>query len=89
MVDKLRGLLNDTDKLSERKRAELLGVISTKPGLNRYLRVTPSGLLRVDAAAIASEAKLDGKHLLRASDLHLPAEDVALGYKQLAAIENA
>ena len=53
MIDKLRELINDTDKLSERKRAELRGVISTKPGLNRYLRVTPSGLLRIDAAAIA------------------------------------
>ena len=31
------------------KRAELRGVISTKPGLNRYLRVTPGGLLRIDA----------------------------------------
>ncbi len=89
MVDKLRGLINDTDKLSERQRAELRGVISTKPGLNRYLRVTPSGLLRLDAAAIAAEAKLDGKYLLRTSDPHLSAEDVALGYKQLAAIENA
>ena len=89
MLDKLRGLIDDTDKLSERKRAELRGVISTKPGLNRYLRVTPSGLLRMDAAAIASEAKLDGKYLLRTSDPHLSAEDVALGYKQLAAIENA
>ena len=64
-------------------------MISTKPGLNRYLRVTPGGLLRIDQAAIAAEAKLDGKYLLRTSDPHLSAEDVALGYKQLAAIENA
>jgi hypothetical protein len=40
-------------------------VISTKPGLNRFLRVTPGGLLRVDAAKIAAYAKLDGKYLLR------------------------
>ena len=64
-------------------------MISTKPGLNWYLRVTPGGLLRIDQAAIAAEAKLDGKYLLRTSDPHLSAEDVALGYKQLAAIENA
>ena len=89
MLDKLRELIDDTDRLRERKRAELRGVISTKPGLNRYLRVTPGGLLRIDAAAIAAEAKLDGKYLLRTSDPHLSAEDVALGYKQLAAIENA
>ena len=89
MLDKLRELIDDSDRLSERKRAELRGVISTKPGLNRYLRVTGGGLLRLDQAAITAEAKLDGKYLLRTSDPHLSAEDVALGYKQLAAIENA
>jgi hypothetical protein len=36
-------LIKDSDKLSRDKRAELRGVISTKPGLNRYLRVTPAG----------------------------------------------
>ena len=89
MLDKLRELIDGSDALSERKRAELRGVISTKPGLNRYLRVTGGGLLRLDQAAITAEAKLDGKYLLRTSDPHLSAEDVALGYKQLAAIENA
>ena len=89
MLDKLRELIDGSDALSERKRAELRGVISTKLGLNRYLRVTLSGLLRIDQAAIAAEAKLDGKYLLRTCDPHLSAEDVALGYKQLAAIENA
>ena len=89
MLTRLRELIDGSDALSERKRAELRGVISTKPGLNRYLRVTPGGLLRLDAAAITAEAKLDGKYLLRTSDPHLSAEDVALGYKQLAAIENA
>jgi hypothetical protein len=88
-LDKLRELIDGSDALSERKRAELAGVISTKPGLNRYLRVTGGGLLRIDQAAVAAEAKLDGKYLLRTSDPHLSAEDVALGYKQLAAIERA
>ena len=41
------------------------------PGLNRYLRVTPGGLLRIDKAKIAAEANLDGKYLLRCSDPHL------------------
>jgi len=50
------------------KRAELRGVISTKPGLNRYLRVTPGGLLRVDAGKAKAEENLDGKYLLRTSD---------------------
>ena len=56
-------------------------------GLNRYLRVTPKGLLRTDKTKIAAEANLDGKYLLRCSDPTLSAEDIALGYKQLLAVE--
>lgn len=76
-----------TDALSATKRAELRGVISTKPGLNRYLRTTPKGLLRIDAAKVKTEANLDGKYLLRCSDPKLPAEDIAVGYKQLLEVE--
>ena len=49
--------------------------------------ITAGGLLRVDTTAIAAEAKLDGKFLLRSSDPQLSAEDIARGYKQLAAVE--
>jgi hypothetical protein len=87
MVDRLHTMIEDTDRLSATKRAELRGVISTKPGLNRYLRTTPGGLLRLDAAAVAAETKLDGKYLLRTSDPHLTAEDIALGYQQLLEVE--
>src|ERR1035437_1040489 len=47
------------------------------------LRQTPTGKLRIDRAALAAEAKLDGKFLLRTSDESLTAEDIALGYKAL------
>lgn len=87
LVEHLRGLIAESDKLTDTKRAELRGVISTKPGLNRYLRVTPGGLLRVDAKAIAAETKLDGKYLLRSNDPTLTAEDIAVGYKQLLEVE--
>jgi Transposase DDE domain len=87
LVAQLTELIAGTDKLPTTKRAELRGVISTKPGLHRYLRVTPSGLLRIDKAAIKAETSLDGKYLLRSSDPHLPAEDIALGYKQLLEVE--
>ena len=63
------------------------GKISMVPGLHRYLRQTPGGLLRVDKAKIAAETKLDGKYLLRCSDPNLPAADIALGYKQLIQVE--
>ena len=36
---------------------------------------------------VASEANLDGKYLLRCSDPHLSAEDIALGYRQLLQVE--
>jgi hypothetical protein len=87
LLAQLEETIAGTDKLPTTKRAELRGVISTKPGLNRYLRVTPSGLLRIDKAAVTAETNLDGKYLLRSSDPHLPAEDIALGYKQLLEVE--
>jgi hypothetical protein len=87
MLAQLEEMIKDSGKLSAAKRAELPGVISTKPGLNRYLRVTPGGLLRVDAAKIKAEENLDGKYLLRTSDPKLSAEDAALGYKQLLEVE--
>jgi IS4 transposase len=87
LVGKLAALIADTDRLSATKRAELRGRISTMPGLHRYLRLTPGGLLRVDKAKVKTEANLDGKYLLRTSDPTLPAEDIALGYKQLLEVE--
>jgi hypothetical protein len=87
LLARLKEMTDGTDQLTATKRAELRGVISTKPGLNRYLRVTPGGLLRIDAAKIKTEENLDGKYLLRASDPHLPAADIAAGYKQLLEVE--
>jgi hypothetical protein len=87
MIARLEDAIRDSDQLGKDKRAELRGVISTKPGLNRYLRVTPGGLLRVDAAKAKAEENLDGKYLLRTADPKMSAEDVALGYKQLLEVE--
>ena len=87
MITQLKELIDGTDALGKDKRAELRGVISTKPGLNRYLRVTPGGLLRIDAAKAKAEENLDGKYLLRTSDPKLSAEDIALGYRQLLQVE--
>jgi Transposase DDE domain len=87
MLTQLDEAIAGSDKLSKDKRAELRGVLSTKPGLKRYLRVTPGGLLRIDRKAIDREANLDGKFLLRCSDPKLSSEDIALGYKQLLEVE--
>jgi Transposase DDE domain len=83
LTEKIAG----SDQLSSTKRAELRGALRTMPGLHRYLRVTPGGLLRVDAAAVRREAHLDGKWLLRCSDPSLSPEDIAAGYKQLLEVE--
>ena len=87
MIARLEDAIAGSDQLSRDKRAELRGVISTKPGLNRYLRATPGGLLRVDAAKAKAEENLDGKYLLRTADPKTTAEDIALGYKQLLEVE--
>ncbi|GAA2715074.1 IS1634 family transposase [Micromonospora olivasterospora] len=87
MVAILEEMIDGSDKLGRDKRAELRGVVSTKPGLKRYLRTTPGGLLRIDRKAVEAEANLDGKFLLRCSDPKLSAEDIALGYKQLLEVE--
>ncbi len=87
LLSQLESMIARSDKLSATKRAGLRGVISTKPGLNRFLRVTPGGLLRINARAAEAESNLDGKYLLRCSDPDLSAEDIALGYKQLLEVE--
>jgi hypothetical protein len=72
-----------SDRLTAAKRRELYGALSTKPAFKRFLRQTATGKLRIDRAAVATDAKLDGKFLLRTSDESLSAEDIALGYKAL------
>jgi hypothetical protein len=87
LLRQLEEALAGSDELSPTKRAELLGKLKTKPGLSRLLRVTAGGLVRVDRAAVAREAHLAGKFLLRSSDPSLTAEEIALGYKQLLQVE--
>jgi transposase len=51
------------------------------------VRRLSDGRFRIDKAAIASEARLDGKWLLRTSDESLTSTDLALAYKQLLEVE--
>jgi hypothetical protein len=87
LLAQLTATIAGSDALPAAKRAELRGALRTMPGLHRYLRVTAAGLLRVDRAAVAREAHLDGKWLLRCSDPSLSGEDIAAGYKQLLQVE--
>jgi transposase len=87
LVAHLQQLITGSDAWTARRRDELVGSLKTKPGLRRYLRRTPSGLLRVDHTVIKRETHLDGKWLLRTSDLTLTPDDLAAAYKQLLAVE--
>jgi Transposase DDE domain len=87
LVAQLEEAITGTDTLTAAERARIEGTLSGKPGLKRFLRTTPGGLLRIDKQKIRTEANLDGKYLLRCSDPHLSAEDIALGYKQLLEVE--
>ena len=87
LVAQLEEVITGADKLTRTERARIEGTLSGEPGLRRFLRVTPGGLLRVDKQKIRTETNLDGKYLLRCSDPHLSAEDIALGYKQLLEVE--
>jgi hypothetical protein len=87
LVEHLTELIDGSDAWSARRRDELVGSLKAKPGLRRYLRRTAGGLLRVDQRAVAREAHLDGKWLLRTSDQTLTPADLAAAYKQLIAVE--
>jgi hypothetical protein len=87
LIDHLTGLIDGSDAWTTAKRSEFVGSLKTKPGLRRYLRRTTTGLLRIDHAAAKREAHLDGKWLLRTSDVTLTPEDLAAAYKQLVAVE--
>ena len=87
LISMLEEMIAGSDELSVTRRAELRGKISTMPGPNRFLRVTPGGLLRVDLGKAKAEENLDGKYLLRSADPQMTAEDIAAGYKQLLEVE--
>jgi len=87
MITALEETIAGSDDLTVTKRAELRGKVSMMPGLNRFLRVTPGGLLRADRARAKAEENLDGKYLLRSADPAMTAEDIAAGYKQLLEVE--
>ncbi len=87
LIGHLEQLIDGSDAWTARSRDELVGALRGKPGLRRYLRRTPAGLLRVDHTAARREGHLDGKWLLRTSDATLTPDDLAAAYTQLLAVE--
>ncbi len=87
LLTHLQQLIEGSDTWTARRRDELVGSLRGKPGLRRYLRRTRGGLLRIDQGAVRRETHLDGKWLLRTSDLTLTPDDLAAAYKQLLQLE--
>jgi hypothetical protein len=87
LIAYLETQIEGTDDWSKSKRDELAGRLRTTPALWRLVRRLSDGRFRIDKAAIAREAKLDGKWLLRTSDDSLSPTDLALAYKQLLEVE--
>lgn len=82
-----------SQKAKTRLEAELAGhtraecALRDHVTLGRWLRQTTTGRLVIDKAAVAAEAKLDGKYLLSTSDAHLSPAEIAVGYKNLLKAE--
>lgn len=55
----------------------------------RYLRMGKDGQPRLSMAAVRAAEQRDGKFIVHSNDDTLSAEDLALGYKQLARVEEA
>lgn len=79
--------IEGSDDWPKSRRDELAGRLRTTPALWRLVRRLADGRFRIDKAAMANEAKLDGKWLLRTSDDTLTPPDLAHAYKQLLEVE--
>ena len=88
VLDELEAELKSLRKpvRGEQHSKRTCALLST-PRFARYLCQAPWGGLKIDATAVAKEAKLDGKWVITSNDDSLSAEDLALGYKQLMRVE--
>jgi hypothetical protein len=94
---KREGLLERLEAELERVNASRRGPVHNKatcalkshPAYGRFIQELEDGTLRLDRARVQAETRLDGKYLLSTTDPSLSAEEVALGYKQLAEVERA
>jgi transposase len=77
IVEKLRGQLKQGSK-------SLVG----NKGYRKYLSAPGGGAFQIDEAKVKQDARFDGKWVLQ-TDTELPAEEVALRYKDLLLVEDA
>jgi Transposase DDE domain len=75
------------EKLRERLKQGGTSLVGNK-GYRKYLTSAKGGAFQVDEAKVNQDARFDGKWVLR-TDTDLPAEEVALRYKDLLLVEDA
>lgn len=89
----LERLAAELDRLNAGRRGPGHGkavcALKSHPAYGRFVEELADGTLRLDRARLRAEERLDGKYLLSTTDPSLSAEEVALGYKQLAEVERA
>jgi hypothetical protein len=81
----------DRDAILEQLREQLkrggTSLVGNK-GYRKYLTAAAGGAFAIDEAKVKRDARFDGKWVLR-TDTDLPAEEVALRYKDLLLVEDA
>jgi transposase len=89
--DQARKDQHDREAILEKLREQLqqggTSLVGNK-GFRKYLTAAKGGAFVIDAAKVKRDARFDGKWVLR-TDTDLPAEDVALCYKDLLLVEDA
>jgi transposase len=85
----LERLSCELEVLNKKNKSKAQCKLLLHRSMGRYVKELKSGKLRIDKAKVKQDEKLDGKYLLSTSDLHLSADDIALGYKQLLEVERA
>lgn len=89
LLERLQEELKGLGELKGPAHSKASCALLSHPTYGRYLKLDRQGRPHLDRRQVAEEARRDGKYLLRTSDDTLSAADVALGYKQLAEVEQA
>ena len=89
VVRELEAELASMKELGGGSHSKRACAIRASKRFGKYVRIDDKGALRVDREAIKKIARLDGKFVVHTNDDTLTAEDMALGYKQLARVEQA
>ena len=83
MLDELATELESLREDHERGHSKRVCALRASARYGRYVRLTRTGLPKIDRAKIKAAERLDGKFVVHGNDDILSAEDLALGYKHL------